>query len=141
MISLTTEPIDLTAAYQYLQAGQAGAINYFLGTVRDNSDTPDVSARPVDRLDYEAYDWMAAGEMQKIVNEATRRWPALRVVVVHRTGTLLIGDIAVLIGVATPHRAESFAACRYIIDTLKETVPIWKKEIFLDGEVWIKAHL
>ena len=140
MISLTTEPIDLTAAYQYLQAGQAGAINLFLGTVRANSGTPDRPAQPVDRLDYEAYDWMAVGEMQKIVDEATRRWPVLRVVVIHRTGKLFIGDMAVLIGIATPHRAESFAACRYIIDTLKETVPIWKKEIFRDGEVWVNAH-
>jgi molybdopterin synthase catalytic subunit len=140
MIALISEPIDLTSAYTYLQTGQAGAVNFFLGTVRDNTDTPAAPARPVARLEYEAYDRMAISEMQKIVDEAARRWPILRAVVIHRKGTLQIGDMAVLIGVATPHRAESFAACQYIIDTIKQTVPIWKKEIFTDGEVWVNAH-
>ncbi len=140
MIALTTDPIDINAAYQHVQTGQAGAVNFFFGIVRDNTDTPEVSAKPVDRLEYEAYDRMAISEMQKIVDEASRRWPVLRSVVIHRKGTLRIGDMAVLIGVATPHRAESFAACQYIIDTIKQTVPIWKKEFFEDGAVWVNAH-
>lgn len=135
MVSLTTDPIDVASALTYLQSEQAGAIDFFLGVVRDNTQD-----RPVDRLDYEAYDRMAISEMQKIVDEANQRWALLRCVVVHRTGTLRIGEIAVLIGVATAHRADAFDACRYIIDTIKQTVPIWKKEIFTDGEVWVNAH-
>lgn len=135
MVSLTTNPIDVASALAYLQSEQAGAIDFFLGVVRDNTQD-----RSVDRLDYEAYDRMAISEMEKIVDEAHQRWPLLRCVVVHRTGTLHIGEIAVLIGVATAHRADAFDACRYIIDTIKQTVPIWKKEIFTDGEVWVNAH-
>lgn len=135
MVVLTTDSIDVASALTYLQSEQAGAIDFFLGVVRNNTQE-----RPVDRLDYEAYDRMALSEMQKIVDEAYRRWPILRCTVVHRTGTLHIGEIAVLIGVATAHRADAFDACRYIIDTIKQTVPIWKKEIFTDGEVWVNAH-
>lgn len=135
MVALSNDPIDVASALSYLQSDQAGAVDLFLGVVRDNTQD-----RPVDRLDYEAYDRMAISEMQKIVDEAHRRWAVLRCVVVHRTGTLRIGEIAVLIGVATAHRADAFDACRYIIDTIKQTVPIWKKEIFTDGEVWVNAH-
>jgi molybdopterin synthase catalytic subunit len=134
MIALTTDPIDIGSAYKYLQADGAGAIDFFLGVVRDNTQE-----RPVDRLEYEAYGRMAISEMQKIVDEAHRRWPILKCLVIHRTGLLRIGEMAVLIGVATPHRADAFEACRYIIDTIKQTVPIWKKEIFTDGEVWVNA--
>jgi len=135
MIALTSDPIDVTSALNYLQSSQAGAVDLFLGVVRDNTQS-----RSVDRLEYEAYDRMALSEMQKIVDSAHQRWPLLGCVVIHRTGTLLIGETAVLIGVATAHRADAFEACRYIIDTIKQTVPIWKKEIFTDGEVWVNAH-
>ncbi|QHV95957.1 MULTISPECIES: molybdenum cofactor biosynthesis protein MoaE [Spirosoma] len=135
MISLVTNPIDVASALSYLQTDQAGALDLFLGVVRDNTQE-----RPVDRLEYEAYDRMAIMEMQKIADEAHRRWPILRYTIIHRKGTLLTGEIAVLIGVATAHRADAFEACRYIIDTIKQTVPIWKKEVFTDGEVWVNAH-
>lgn len=135
MVALTTDPIDVASALVHLQSEQAGAIDFFLGVVRDNTQD-----RPVDRLDYEAYDRMALSEMQKIVDTATARWPILRCTVIHRTGTLHIGEVAVLIGVATAHRADAFDACRYIIDTIKQTVPIWKKEIFTDGDVWVNTH-
>lgn len=135
MISLTTDPIDVASALNHLQSDQAGAIDLFLGVVRDNTQN-----RSVDRLDYEAYDRMALSEIEKIADEAARRWPVLRYVIIHRTGTLRIGEMAVLIGVATAHRADAFDACRYIIDTIKQTVPIWKKEVFTDGEVWVNAH-
>ena len=135
MIALTTDPIDLGSAYKHLQSDEAGAIDFFLGVVRNNT-----AAHPVDHLEYEAYGRMAISEMQKIADEACRRWKILRYVVIHRTGTLGIGEIAVLIGVTTPHRADAFDACRYIIDTIKQTVPIWKKEFLTDGEVWVNAH-
>jgi len=135
MIALTTDPIDVASALKYLQSSQAGAIDLFLGVVRDNTQD-----RPVDRLEYEAYDRMAISEMQKIADEAHQRWPILRYTIIHRKGTLLTGEIAVLIGITTAHRADAFEACRYIIDTIKQTVPIWKKEVFTDGEVWVNAH-
>ena len=134
MIALTPDPIDIASAYALLQDDNAGAIDVFLGVVRDNTRT-----RPVDRLEYEAYDRMAISEMQKIMDEAHRRWPILKCVVIHRTGTLNIGEVAVLIGASTPHRADAFEATRYIIDTIKQTVPIWKIEIFTDGEIWVNA--
>ncbi|GAB4040894.1 molybdenum cofactor biosynthesis protein MoaE [Spirosoma gilvum] len=135
MVTLTSDPIDVTAALHDLQSSQAGAIDFFLGVVRDNTQQ-----RSVDRLEYEAYDRMAISEMQKIADEAQQRWPILRYTIIHRTGILQIGEIAVLIGVATAHRADAFEACRFIIDTIKQTVPIWKKEVFTDGEQWVNAH-
>ncbi|WP_338875597.1 molybdenum cofactor biosynthesis protein MoaE [Spirosoma sp. SC4-14] len=135
MIALTTNPIDVASALNYLQSDQAGALDLFLGVVRDNTQE-----RPVERLEYEAYDRMAISEMQKIADEAQRRWPILRYTIIHRKGILLTGEIAILIGVSTAHRADAFDACRYMIDTIKQTVPIWKKEVFTDGEVWVNAH-
>ncbi len=135
MISITSDPIDISSALTLLQSDQAGAVDFFLGLVRDNTQQ-----RPVDHLEYEAYDRMAISEMQKIVDEARNRWTILECVVVHRKGLLRVGEIAVLIGVSTPHRADAFDACRYIIDTIKQTVPIWKKEVFTDGESWVNAH-
>ncbi len=135
MVTLTSEPIDVPTALTYLQSEQAGAIDLFLGVVRDNTQE-----RPVDRLEYEAYDRMAITEMQKIADEAQQQWPILRYAIIHRKGTLQIGEMAVLIGVATAHRADAFDACRYIIDTIKKTVPIWKKEVFTSGEEWVNAH-
>ena len=139
MIALTPDPIDISSAYKYLQTDGAGAIDFFFGVVRNNTPDADGQRRDVDKLEYEAYGAMAVKEMQKIADEAHRQWPILKYAIVHRTGTLRIGEIAVLIGVATPHRAEAFEATRYIIDTIKQTVPIWKKEIFVDGEVWVNA--
>jgi len=135
MITITTDPIDVAAALQHLQSEQAGALDLFLGVVRDNTQD-----RPVDRLEYEAYDRMAISEMQKIADWAHEQWPILRYTIIHRKGVLVTGEIAVLIGVATAHRADAFDACRYMIDTIKQTVPIWKKEVFTDGEVWVNAH-
>jgi molybdopterin synthase catalytic subunit len=83
---------------------------------------------------------MAVSEMRKIAETVQARWQAEKVLIHHRTGSLDIGEIAVIISVSTPHRKAAFEACQYAIDTLKETVPIWKKEIFADGEVWVAAH-
>ncbi|QKZ12370.1 molybdenum cofactor biosynthesis protein MoaE [Spirosoma sp. KUDC1026] len=135
MIELVSDPIDVSAALTYLHTGEAGAVDLFLGVVRNKTQE-----RSVDRLEYESYDRMAVSEMQKIADQAQEKWPILKYVIVHRKGTLQIGEMAVLIGVATAHRADAFEACRYIIDTIKQTVPIWKKEVFTDGEVWVNAH-
>lgn len=135
MIVITDQKLDTEAIIQSVQDSGAGAIDVFIGTVRDNTASKDVT-----RLEYESYDAMAIKEIQKIVDQANERWPIQKIAVHHRRGTLQIGDAAVIIAVSTPHRKESFEACQYVIDTLKQTVPIWKKEVFTDGEVWASAH-
>ncbi|SDY21392.1 molybdenum cofactor biosynthesis protein MoaE [Hymenobacter psychrophilus] len=135
-IDLTDQPIAIAVALRSVEADGAGAINTFIGTVRNQS-----TGRAVIRLEYEAYDSMALHQLRKVAEQAVEKWPMLqKVTVVHRKGTLYIGDVAVVVAVSTPHRAESFAACQYIIDTLKQVVTIWKKEFYQDGDVWVAAH-
>jgi len=107
----------------------------FIGTVRNVT-----KGKPVIRLEFEAYEPMALAEIEKIVKQVFIHWPVQKVLIHHRTGILQVGEIPVIIAVSAAHRAAAFEACRYIIDTLKQTVPIWKKEIFEDGEVWVAAH-
>jgi molybdopterin synthase catalytic subunit len=90
-------------------------------------------------LEYDAYPEMAQAEMARIAEEVERRWSTDRVALVHRVGRLEIGEVSVVVAVACPHRAEAFDACRYAIDTLKVTVPIWKKEVAEDGEEWVEG--
>ncbi|TXB67930.1 molybdenum cofactor biosynthesis protein MoaE [Phaeodactylibacter luteus] len=134
-IQLLDTPLDVARCTGFVANDEAGAINVFVGTVRRQTQ-----GKPVIRLEFEAYEPMAIAEMRKIAEAIGQRWPALKVSFHHRTGTLQIGEVAVVIAVATPHRKASFEACEYAIDTLKQTVPIWKKEVFEDGEVWVAAH-
>lgn len=113
----------------------SGGIDVFIGTVRDAT-----KGKAVVRLEFEAYESMAIAEMEKIAQKAFEKWPVQKVLVHHRTGALDVGEVPVIIAVSAAHRSAAFEACRYIIDTLKQTVPIWKKEIFKDGEVWVAAH-
>ncbi|MBO9640864.1 MAG: molybdenum cofactor biosynthesis protein MoaE [Siphonobacter aquaeclarae] len=135
MIAVTDQPIDIQACLDAVQSERAGAVDVFIGTVRNHNN-----ARSVVRLEYESFDSMAIRKMTELAEEAARRWPVEKIAIVHRKGVLFIGDVAVVIAVATPHRAESFEACRWVIDTLKQVVPIWKKEIYDDGEEWLEAH-
>jgi molybdopterin synthase catalytic subunit len=135
MIAITDQPIDVDAAIAAAQSERAGAVNVFIGTVRNHA-----ARQTVVRLEYEAYDKMALKKMEEVATEARRRWPVEKVAVVHRKGVLQIGEVAVVIAVSTPHRRESFEACQYIIDTIKQVVPIWKKEVYENGETWIAAH-
>jgi molybdopterin synthase catalytic subunit len=107
----------------------------FVGTVRDRA-----RGRVIRQLEYEAYPGMAEREMEKIARQAADQWPGARVAIAHRVGHLEVGEIAVVVAAGAPHRAEAFAACRFAIDTLKQTVPIWKKEIAEDGEYWVDEH-
>jgi len=129
MVRLVREPID-AAALQDASA-RDGAVCVFLGVVRGDND-----GRAVVRLEYEAYEEMALPMMEEIAAGARARFGATDVRIVHRLGRLEIGEVSVAVAAASPHRAEAFAACRYAIDTLKATVPIWKKEFFADGAVW-----
>ncbi len=136
LLRLTDQPIDVAATLALVQTEAAGAVNAFVGTVRNQS-----GGRPVRRLHYEAYESMALRQLQHVADQALVQWPMLQAVaVVHRTGTLALGDVAVVVAVATPHRAESFAACQFIIDTLKKVVTIWKREEYEDGTEWVAAH-
>lgn len=135
MIHLTEEPIDVPGMIASVSSEKAGAVDIFVGTVRNKTQ-----GREVVRLEFEAYDSMAVSEMEKIAAEVKENWPVEKIAIHHRKGVLNIGDVAVVIAVSSPHRKEAFEACRYAIDRLKETVPIWKKEIFEDGAIWVAAH-
>lgn len=134
-IQISTEPLQQQDCLDFVTNDKAGGIVSFVGTVRNQT-----KGKKVVRLEFESYEPMAIKEMQKIAERAAAKWPVEKMVIHHRVGVLGIGEIAVIIAVATPHRKAAFEACEFAIDTLKETVPIWKKEIFEDGEVWVAAH-
>jgi molybdopterin synthase catalytic subunit len=128
MIRLTHKPIDYHALTESVRSPHCGAVAVFLGTVRDlTGDYVTVF------LDYEAYPPMAEKKMAEIEAEVRRRWPVGEVAMVHRLGRLEVGDVSVAVAVSSPHRGDAFDACRFAIDTLKELVPIWKKENAPDG--------
>ena len=132
MASLVREPIALASLQG--TAARDGALALFVGVVRNEN-----AGRPVLRLEYEAYEEMALSEMQAIEREARRHWPITEIRIVHRLGRMAIGEASVAVAVASPHRDEAFEACRFAIDTLKRTVPIWKKEFYADGAVWLEG--
>jgi len=134
-IALHPDTLTLENVDSWKDQQSAGGTCIFVGTVRNNTKGKTVVA-----LEFEAYEPMAMSEMKKIAEEASDKWPLLNVAIHHRTGRLLPGEIPVIIVVSAAHRDVAFDACRYCIDTLKSTVPIWKKEIFEDGEVWVAAH-
>jgi molybdopterin synthase catalytic subunit len=134
---LSAEPIDPLQLSAMVTEPGTGAVVTFAGIVRDNN-----LGRQVRYLDYEAFPPMAEAKLRQIVGEARERWPAIRgVAVVHRTGHLEIGEMAVLVAVSAPHRGDgAFEASRYIIDRTKEIVPIWKKEGWTEGEEWLEGE-
>lgn len=134
IIQLTREPLDRTALINAVSHPSVGGIVVFEGVVRDNA-----RGKQVRYLEYEVYEQMAREQIRSIINEAHERYGVERVAVAHRFGRLEIGEASVIIVVATPHRGEAFDACRYIIDTLKTTVPIWKKEVATNGEAWVEG--
>ncbi|HUV13336.1 MAG TPA: molybdenum cofactor biosynthesis protein MoaE [Acidobacteriota bacterium] len=133
MILITQERIDIDSVIQAVQSPKAGAITTFDGRVRNHS-----RGKRVKHLYYEAYTEMALTELTSIRESALKKWPLDKVAIVHRLGQLEIGETSVFIAVSSAHRADAFAACQYVIDTLKESVPIWKKEFFEDGEEWVE---
>jgi molybdopterin synthase catalytic subunit len=133
--TISDRALDVGAVVARVVGPDAGGIVTFVGTVRDAS-----RGHAIRHLEYEAYPGMAEREMEKIADAAAAQWPGVRVAMAHRTGHLAIGEIAVVIAASAPHRAEAFAACRYAIDTLKQHVPIWKKEVAEDGEYWVEEH-
>ena len=134
-IEIQAEPLNIQTCIDWVMTPDSGGIDLFVGTVRNAT-----KGRPVLRLEFEAYNAMAIKEIRKILEQVFEKWPVKKVLVHHRTGTLQVGEVPVIIAVSAAHRDAAFDACRYVIDTLKQTVPIWKKEFFEDGEVWVAAH-
>lgn len=133
MVRLTREPIDFAALTESVRSPQAGAVVLFLGTVREMT-----GGRRTVALDYEAYPDMAVAKMEELVVEAGRRWSIVKAAIEHRIGHLDLGDVSVAVAVSCPHRAEAFEAGRFLIDRLKEVVPIWKQEHWDDGTTeWV----
>lgn len=129
---LQSTRLNPDALYALVAHPGAGAVDLFLGVVRSQN-----LGRTVTQLEYEAYDTMALREMERICTEVERDWPSVRVAVAHRTGMLVVGDVAVVCAASAPHRAEAFEACRALIDRIKAHVPIWKREFGPDGAAWV----
>jgi molybdopterin synthase catalytic subunit len=137
MIEITESPIDHAAVTERVRSNLAGAVCTFLGTVRELTGD-----RRTASLDYEAYPEMTQQKMAELEAEARRRWPVIDVALIHRVGHLDPGEISVVVAVSCPHRDHAFEACRWLIDTLKQVVPIWKKEVWADGtEEWVHPGL
>jgi MoaE-MoaD fusion protein len=131
-VNIVRSPIDIAALQAAVADPGAGAVATFVGTTRNEN-----SGRRVLRLEYEAYESMALSEMRKLAEEAGGRFGIIRAAITHRIGVVEIGEASVAIAVAAAHRAEAFDACRFLIDRIKEIVPIWKKEHFEGGEIWV----
>lgn len=133
MIAIVEEPIDHDALVERVRSPHAGAVCSFLGTVREFTQEKQTRF-----LEYEAYREMALEKLAELEKDARTRWPIINLAMVHRVGRLELGEVSVAIAVACPHRDQAFDACRWLIDTLKASVPIWKKEVWADGlEEWV----
>jgi molybdopterin synthase catalytic subunit len=132
MFRVTNKQINLQELVDFVRDPQAGAIATFIGITRNNNE-----GRRVIALDYDAYPEMAEKELRRIGQEASQRWQLCRVAIVHRVGPVQITQASVMIAVSSAHRDAAFAACRFAIEEVKKTVPIWKKELYEGGELWI----
>lgn len=136
MLSVSPDPIDSAAVQAAVADDAHGAIGFFAGVVRNHHD-----GRPVTHIDYEVHADMAQQILETIAAEVAQRWPASRLACVHRFGVVRVGQASVAIAVSTPHRAESFDACRYVIERIKQDLPVWKKEFHPDGShTWAQCH-
>ena len=134
-IELTHDVLSVEKAQQFVSSPSCGAIVHFVGVVRNEH-----YGRAVHRLEYTAYDGMARTQMQQIAQQLRQQWSVERIAILHRLGTLEVGEASIVIALSLPHRKEGFDALRFSIDTFKEVVPIWKKEYFADGEAeWVQG--
>jgi len=132
---ITKEVLSLDHCYRFVQEPACGGIALFVGTVRNHT-----KGKTVNQLDFSTYKPMAIKEINKIAQKALDKYDIAKIAIHHAEGALKIGDIPVIIAVSSAHRNAAFDACQFAIDTLKETVPIWKKEHFDNGEIWVNAH-
>ena len=133
---LTSEPLDPQRLVAAIRKDESGAVALFYGVARNHSD-----GRPVLALEYEAYPALAEKKLRSVAEEVRTRWPITGIGILHRTGRLAIGETSLLVAVSAAHRQEAFQACHYAVDRIKETVPIWKKEVWEDGDgAWVDGH-
>lgn len=133
-VALQHAPLDVGAADAFLRTPAAGGITLFVGTTRQWTGGEETA-----ELEYECYEAMALKEMQRLAEAARAEWPVERLVILHRLGVVPLAEASVAVGVATPHRDAAFEASRYLIDTLKAQVPIWKREVYADGRTeWVQ---
>ena len=135
MINITSDPLDPDSITEVVRKNSNGAIITFLGTTRDSTD-----GKRVNYLEYEAYQPMAQDMIRQIFDEVKERWEIEDLAMSHRLGKVDIGEISMVVAIASPHRKQAFEAGQYSIDRIKEIVPIWKKEFFDDGEEWVGSE-
>lgn len=136
-VELRAEPIDAARAFEFVNDAAAGGVAIFAGLTRAETSAEGAA---LGALDYEAYEEMAVSQMRDLARRAREKWPIIRLAILHRTGRVPLANPSVVIAVACPHRGEAFDACRWIIDTLKAEVAIWKKEIWAGGtESWVEG--
>jgi molybdopterin synthase catalytic subunit len=135
LVTLTPDPLDAAAAVAFVSDPRAGGVSVFLGTTRSERRPDGVELLA---LDYDAYPEMAAAQLNALAARARQRWPVVRLALLHRTGRVALAEPSVVVAVSTPHRADAFDACRWLIDTLKSEAAIWKKEVWADGsDSWV----
>lgn len=140
LLSITTDVLDVQALVRRAEdeagAGRHGAVAVFIGNVRGEN-----LGRQVVELHYEAYEPLALNAFGIIAAEADEAWPGVRIAIRHRVGRVAVGDASIVIAAASPHRAEAFRACRYVIERVKQIAPLWKREVFEGGEAWIEGAI
>lgn len=135
MFEITSEPLDPARLVESVRRDESGAVALFYGVVRnENMD------RAVRYLEYDAYPEMAIRKMREVADEVRAKFPVTGVGILHRTGRLEIGETSLLVAVSSGHRREAFDACHFAVDRIKQIVPVWKKEVWEDGEEWIEGH-
>jgi molybdopterin synthase catalytic subunit len=136
MFAITREPLDPAPLVDAVRRDESGAVALFYGVVRNEN-----MGRNVQYLEYDAYPEMAIKKMQEVADEVRAKFPVTGVGVLHRIGRLEVGETSLLVAVSSGHRGEAFAACHYAVDRIKQIVPVWKKEVWEDGEAWIEGHV
>jgi molybdopterin synthase catalytic subunit len=136
MFEITREPLDPAPLVEAVRTDDSGAVVLFYGVVRNEN-----MGRSVDYLEYDAYDAMALKKMREVADEVCAKFPVNGIGILHRVGRLEIGETSLLVAVSTGHRREGFEACLYAVDRIKQTVPVWKKEVWSDGSEWIEGHI
>jgi molybdopterin synthase catalytic subunit len=136
-VAISEAPLDVAEAIAAASGPEIGGIGVFVGTVRDSSSVETNSAKPVIALDYDSHPSLAEKRLRAIAAEAAGKWDLRRVVAIHRTGHCELGEPTVVVAAGAPHRGDALEACRWIIDTIKSTVPIWKREAYADGSSWV----
>lgn len=138
--AIESNPLDVSDAVARVSSPDCGGIAVFVGVVRESAAVEDNTAKPVVRLEYEAHPDLAEERLAEVSQEAAEKWDLRHVVAIHRIGTCELGEPTVIVACGAPHRGDALDACRFIIDALKLTVPIWKREVYADGSSWVGAE-